>query len=125
MKRFRVYDTVKNEYLVPSDTLFICATGKIYQRVKDGSLVEVTDCIVEWESGFSTEAGYAIYEGDVIELVYINDTHEVVVIQKDGVGKIIYADGTPPFSDQKKIRTIYSRGNIHFNEEYKSFEDKL
>lgn len=118
MKRFRVYDTVKNEYLVPSADLFICATGKIYQRVKDGSLVEVTDCIVEWESAISAETGYAIYEGDVIEAVYINDTHEVAVIQKSDVGKIIYADGTPPFSDQKKIRKIHLKGNIHFNPEY-------
>lgn len=118
MKRFRVYDTVKNVYLVPSADLFICATGKIYQRVKEGSLVEVPDCVVEWESAISAEAGYTIFEGDVIEAVYINDTHEVAVIQKGGVGKIIYADGTPPLSDQKKIRTIYLKGNIHFNPEY-------
>ena len=125
MKRFRVYDTVNNVYLAPSENLFICATGKIYQRLKDCSLVEVTDCVVEWESAISAETGYAIYEGDVIEAVYINDTHEVVVIQKGDVGKIIYADGTPPFSDQKKIRKIHMKGNIHFDEEYKFFEGEV
>lgn len=117
MKKFRVYDTVNNEYLANSEDLFICATGKIYRRGKDGSFKELTDCLIEWESELSKEAGFTIYEGDVVAFVYFDNTKVIGIVQKDEA-KVIYADGVPPISDQKKIRTVYPKGNIHFNQEH-------
>ena len=120
MKKFRVYDTVNNEYLVNSQDLFPCANGKIFHRQKDGSMVECKDCLIEWESELSKEAGYTIYEDDVVLFAYINDTQVISIVQKDEA-KVIYADGTLPNSDQKKIRTIYLKGNIHSDKQYQGF----
>lgn len=120
MKKFRVYDTTNNEYFVNSEDLFICANGKIFHRQKDGSMVQCSDCLIEWESELSKQAGYTIYEGDVILFVYINDTKVIGIVQKDEA-KVIYEDGSLPISDQKKICTIYPKGNIHFDSEYSKF----
>lgn len=120
MKKFRVYDTINNEYLVNSEDLFICANGKIFHRQKDGSMLERNDCIIEWESELSKEAGFTIYEGDIVAFVYFDNTKVIGIIQKDEA-KVIYADGVPPISDQKKIRTVYPKGNIHFDKEYQGF----
>lgn len=124
MKKFRVYDTVNNEYLVNSKDLFICANGKIFHRLKNGSMVERDDCIVEWESELSKEAGYTVYEGDVVLFSYINDTKVIGIVQH-AEAKIIYADGPLPVSDQRKICTIYPKGNIHFDSEYSLLWSKI